>query len=390
LLIRHGPGQKLGSVSFSSDRALETPALNAIIESDFTFAEVDFVKTDDRQKLLLTDTAVPDLFVSDYMPSLTGAAVKTYLYLLTASSKGHILAEKEIAARLSLSIEEIRNAIAELTLALLVDHDDRGKLILNDIKALEIDRYIQRSDIEERKENEPISPLNEAREELARSVEKTFFHGSMAYKWYREIDLLLFEIGLDPDVVYSLFQVLYESNQLTSVTRMKEKAVEWHGKGIRTAKDLNAYLAREEDVAVILRKLGKRLRKKITGFDEDHVRIWVEKLGYPYDMIEFAVQKVCEYSTVPSMKRANEHLLAWFGAGIRTIEEARKFEEEQARINSVRYQNDKVASQGSGKAAQKQNFAGVNYTEEELRHFEDDPSELIEMYARERTGPETL
>jgi hypothetical protein len=354
---------------------------------DLTRAEVDFVKPDDRQKLLLSDTAVPDLFVSEYMPALSGAAVKTYLYILMASAKGFVIGEKEIAARLSLSVEDIKGAIAELTLASLIDRDDRGKPKINDVKAQEVDRYIQRSSREDGKENEPISPMNEAREELARSVEKTFFHGSMAYKWYREIDLLLFEIGLDPDVVYALFQALYESNQLTSVTRMKEKAVEWHGKGIRTAKDLDIYMAREEEVAAILRKLGKRLRKKMTGFDEDNVRIWVEKLGYPYDMIEYAVQKVCEYSTVPSMKRANEHLLAWFGTGVKTIEEARAFEEEQARINSARYQSDKAPAKGNGSASQKQNFSGVTYTEEELRHFEDDPSELMELYAREKTGP---
>ncbi|MBN1892400.1 MAG: DnaD domain protein [Clostridiales bacterium] len=344
------------------------------------------MKSDDRHKLLLSDTAIPDLFISEYMHALTGVAVQAYLYILMVAGKGNNIKEREITSRLSLSLEDAKGALAELTLAGLIDRNERGELIIADIKAEEVDRYIQRTSREEAKENEPISPLNEAREELARSIEKTFFHGSMAYKWYREIDILLFDFGFDPDVVYALFQSLYESNRLTVVTRMKEKAVEWHGKGIRTAKDLGTYLSREEEVATTLRKIGKRLRKKMTGFDEDYVRIWIEKLGYPYDMIEYAMQKVCEYSTNPSLKRANEHMLAWFRADVKTLDAAKAYEEEQARINAARYQNDK-ASKSSAAKASKQNFSGVTYTDEELRQFEDDPQELLERYAREKADP---
>ncbi len=197
---------------------------------------------------------------------------------------------------------------------------------------------------------------------------------------------MLFEFGFDPDVIYSLFQSLYENNRLAGVSRVKEKAVEWQGKGIRNVRDLDAYLASEERVAVTLRKLGKRLRKKMTGFDEDYVRIWVEKMSFPYEMIEFAIQKVCEYSTVPSMKRANEHLSTWLAVGIKTLPEAKAFEEEQAKLNSARYQNEKAAKGNIGTNSSGQNFSGVTYTDEQLKSFEDDPEEILRRYSPETTG----
>jgi DnaD/phage-associated family protein len=345
------------------------------------------VKSDDRKKLLLSDTAVPDLFISDYMPGLSGMSVQIYLYFLMASGKGYVIGEKDIAARLSVAIQDVKGGLAELTLAGLIDRDEQGKLRIGDLKAAEVDRYIQRSNREEVKENEPISPLNEARERLAGSIESTFFHGSMAYPWYREIDTLLFEFGFDPDVIYALFQQLYKDNQLTSVSKIKYMAVQWHGKGICTAKDLDAYMTREEAVAVTLRKLGKRLRKKMTGFDEDTIRLWIEKLAYPYEVMEYAIQKVCEYSAVPSMKRANDLLMTWYAAGIKTLEEAKAFEEEQAKINSARYRSEKAANTSPGTGQNKQNFAGVTYTEEQLQQFEDDPNELIERYTRDNPAP---
>lgn len=344
------------------------------------------MKSDDRKKLLLSDTAVPDVFISEYMPALTGLAVQAYIYIRMVAGKGFVVGEKEIASRLSMTPEDIKGALAELSLSGLIDRDDRGKIRVTDIKAIEVDRYILRSGgRDETAENEPISPLNEAREELARSIEKTFFHGSMAYKWYREIDLLLFEFGFDPDVVYALFQSLFESNQLTVVSRMKSQAVEWHAKGIRTAKELGEYIEREEKISSVLRRIGKRLRKKMTEFDEDYIRIWIEKLGYSYEMIEFAIQRVCEYSTVPSMKRANEHLYAWFGAGVKTLDEAKFFEENQAKINAARYREAKSDIK-PGNSSGGQNFSGVSYSEDELRHFEDDPRELMDRYARNKAG----
>ena len=36
----------------------------------------------ERDKLLLSDTLVPDLFITQYMSSLSGAAIQLYLLLL--------------------------------------------------------------------------------------------------------------------------------------------------------------------------------------------------------------------------------------------------------------------------------------------------------------------
>ena len=37
---------------------------------------------EDRDKLLLSDTQVPDLFITQYMSSLNGASIQIYLFML--------------------------------------------------------------------------------------------------------------------------------------------------------------------------------------------------------------------------------------------------------------------------------------------------------------------
>lgn len=340
------------------------------------------VKTNDRKKLLLSDTIVPDLFISEYMSALSGTAIQAYLYLLMTTAHGKNVGEREIAARFSISTDDAKGALAELSLSGLIESGEKGKFLLTDIKGVEVDSYIARTGKDQEKEAESISPLNQARDELARSIEKTFFHGSMAYKWYREVDILLFEYGFEPDVVYMLFQSLYDNKQLKAVAQMKEKALLWHSRGIRTTKELSVFLLREEEVLKILLRIGKKLRRKMTEFDEEYVRLWVEKLKYPYEMIEFAVRKMCEYSSSPNLKYADDHLMAWFAAGVQTLPEAEAFEEETAKKNKMNYQRDKSAKIYAPPEFSKQNFEGASYTEEEIKGFEDDPKVLLELYSK--------
>jgi hypothetical protein len=39
------------------------------------------MQLEENQKLFLSDTLVPDIFILEYLPSLGGLAVKVYIYL---------------------------------------------------------------------------------------------------------------------------------------------------------------------------------------------------------------------------------------------------------------------------------------------------------------------
>ena len=343
------------------------------------------MRLEEKRSLLLSDTVIPDLFISEYMVGLSSCAIQCYLYLLMACKNRKNAGEKELAARLSYSVDEIKGAFSELTLSGIAEWNDKGSLVLTDLKEIEIDGYIRRRMEQEKPpECRQISAEDEQKNSLAKSIETTFFHGSMAYKWYREMDILLDDFHFDPQVVYKLFQVCSEKKKLGTVTQMHEIAVIWQAKGVRTLDQLSSYLAHEEDVSQTLRKLGRRLHRKMVEYDEELVRVWIEKLGYSYEIIDFAIRKVWEYSE-PSMNKADAYLKSWYAAGVKSLAEAQAYEQDQAKKNKLAYRQDKDRRQGTDYLPQ-QNFAAVEYDDAFYKSLEVDPEEYLKMIQESRNS----
>ncbi len=344
------------------------------------------MRLEEKKNLLLSDTMIPDLFISEYMVGLSACAIQSYLYLLMAFKNQKSVSEKDLAARFSVQVDEVKGSLAELTLAGVIEWSDKGSLIITDLKAIEIEGYIRlHSENAVLPEAAAISPENERRDNLAKSIEKTFFHGSMAYKWYREMDILLDDFKLEPQVVYKLFQVCCDRKQLGTVTQMKELAVIWQSKGIYTLEQLSTYMGSEDEITQTMRKIGRRLHRKMTDFDEEYVRVWIEKLKYPYEIIDFAIRKMCEYQQ-PTMNKADAHLKAWFATGITTLADAQKYEEDMALKNKLSYQRDKTQRQGPDGSG-KQNFQGVQYDEAFIKDLQVDPEEYLRKLQQDKINP---
>lgn len=340
------------------------------------------MRMEEKKNLLLSDTAIPDLFISEYMAGLSSCAISCYLYLLMAFKNQKPVTEKDLSARFSVPVDDVKGALAELALSGVIEWSDKGSLLLVDLKEIEIEGFIRRRlESNQLPEACVISPENESRDNLAKSIEKTFFHGSMAYKWYREMDILLDDFKFEPQVVYKLFQVCSDRRQLGTVTQMKELALVWQSKGIGTLDQLSAYMAHEEEVAQTMRKLGRRLHRKMVQYDEELVRIWIERLCYPFEMIDFAIRKVWEYQE-PSITKADSYLKAWYAAGIKNLAEAQAYEQDQAKKNKLAYQRDKSQKQ-TGDNSSKQNFTGVKYDEEFIKTLEVDPEEYLRRLQQE-------
>ena len=331
------------------------------------------MRIEGKQALLLSDTLVPDVFISDHMMGLSAGAVKCYLYYLMACKNHKTVSEKDLSGRLGFSLEEIKGVMSELTMAGLVEWNDKGKVTILDIKESEIDGYIRQKQNERAAKPKEIRPEDENRDNLARSVEKTFFHGSMGYKWYRELDILWEEFSFAPDVIYNLFHYCSEKKRLTSVRAFHETALLWNAKGIKTAGDLSVYLEKETEITQTMRKLAKRLRRRMTDFDEEYVRVWIENLPYPYDVIDFAVRRMCEFNNSSTLKIADELLKEWFLRNLFSLSEIEGYEQEKAEKNRKRYQDDKNLRTPLPKAsAKKENFEPAVYNDTFLKGLEVD------------------
>ena len=198
------------------------------------------MQIDDSKKLLLSDTLVPDIFVTEYLPALSGLAVKMYIYLLLTAKSNREINESDLARRMGSDVDTVKAALLELAACQLIKKQDH-KLTIQDIKALEIEKiYRPRTSSDPQQIASQQNQFSE-REKLLSDISKTFFQGLMSPSWYGEIDSWFDRFGFEPEVIYALFQECARRNKLDSKAYISRVAENWSIRGIISYQDLNQY-----------------------------------------------------------------------------------------------------------------------------------------------------
>lgn len=286
------------------------------------------MQIDESRKLLLSDTLVPDIFITELMPSLSGLAVKLYLYLLMTARNHRQVNESDLARRMGSDLDTIKSANLELAQAgLLIVHD--RSLEICDIKAAEIERtYRPRTSAPPTENGEQTDRFNK-REQLMKEIAKTFFQGLMAPSWYAEIENWFDRYHFEPEVVYALFQECGRRNKLNSKAYINKVAENWAARKIITHQDLSRYFMEYEKINKITGKIARKLRKTMTEYDEEIVTRWVEDYAYDFDIIELALRKVVKLAN-PNLEYVDRILKEWFASQLKTADAIMAYESAKA------------------------------------------------------------
>ncbi len=303
------------------------------------------MQIDESRRLLFSDTLVPDIFITEYLPSLDGLAVKFYLYALFAARSRRTFTEAEIARRLGAETDAVRAATAQLASVGLVLMKERGFEIV-DVKAAEVDKiYRPRTSASPAPvaadgsdgPATPVDPRRAAREKLLGDIAKTFFQGLMSPSWYYEIETWFERYHFEPEVIYALFQYCAGKGKLDGKGYIAKVAEGWASRGILTFQDLSVHFAQREKVTGISRRIGKKLHKGMTEYDEEKVVQWVEGLGFDFDVIELALRRTVKLQN-PNLDYVDKILKEWFANGLKTPEDIEGYETERARRLSAERQ----------------------------------------------------
>ena len=88
---------------------------------------------EEYKSLLYSDTLVPDIFISEYMPSMDGDYVKVYLHWMLLSKYNRKATPEELAKKLNIEIDKVKDAFFYFeSMGIITRKDD--KIILNDLK----------------------------------------------------------------------------------------------------------------------------------------------------------------------------------------------------------------------------------------------------------------
>ena len=326
------------------------------------------MKLEENHKLLLSDTSVPDIFIVEYLPVLDGLAVKLYIYLLLAVRRHRSVTEADMVRRMGSDAEQVKLALLQLANHNLILIKEKG-IELCDVKSQEIEKIFK-----PRTSTTPLEMMAQTnnfskREKLMADLSKTFFQGLMSPSWYTEIDSWFDRYKFDPEVIYALFQECSRRNKLDSKAYISRVAENWSSLNIVTYQDLNAHFLAYEKINRISKKIGRKLRKNMTEYDEEIVTRWVEKMGYDFDIIEIALRKTVKLAQ-PNLAYIDKILQEWFSHQLKDASAIEAYEQEKAaKTGSVRNSGRNSRSGQNSKPANIGNFDQREYSEDYLDEF---------------------
>ena len=290
-----------------------------------------------------SDTAVPDLFIYDFMVKLDGDAVKCYLLLLSVAENGsRVISSDDMAARLGFSVKKVDELLQQLQAEGLISVRQRD-IRLEDIKAKELERRFRPretappSDIIEREKE------HEDREQIINEINMTFFQGTMTYTWYELTDYWFDHHGFEPAVMYSLFQEAANANALRTTAYIRRIAEDWSQAGIKSYDQLSVYYERFLEKKQLQALVAKNLRRRLSEPDNRLISNWMDEYGYSADIVEEALQKLTGASN-PSVKYLDSILGEWHAEGLQTVEEIREYEQKYQQRRAAKRKGEQRVS----------------------------------------------
>ena len=171
------------------------------------------MKITTNTSLLLADTPISDIFISEYLIGTDGDYVKVYLYCLFLAKFDKEITMLDLAKKTGLQLDRVKQAIEYLNSAGIVISTEDGVMVC-DLKEKEINRLYRPKLSSTPEEAQETLNRNKKRSEVITAINNTFFQGIMNTAWYNDIATIFDKYSFDEDVVYSLFKYCFDKHAL--------------------------------------------------------------------------------------------------------------------------------------------------------------------------------
>ncbi|OPX45766.1 replication initiation and membrane attachment [Ruminiclostridium hungatei] len=322
---------------------------------------------EDFKSILYSDTAVSDIFISQYMPSMDSTCIKVYIYILFLCKHSKKATTDELAKTLNLPLDEVKAALTSLdNLEVINWVEDKIQII--DLKDAETKRIYKLKSVSTPETANENFEKNKSRNNTLSAINSKFFQGLMPPNWYLTIDTWFSIYKFDEDVMYTLFKYCHDNNTFHK-SYIEAVASNWHRRGIQNFFDLEKYFEEMSQVrgikGTIIKKL--RLRRALTEYETEFVEKWVIEYKYNMEVIEIALKKTVG-KTNPDFRFLNNVLKKWYELGLTNAQEINGYE-ASVRAQYQSSQNGPSASKPASRESQRDNFDQRKYDEDYYDSF---------------------
>ncbi|MDD4502022.1 MAG: DnaD domain protein, partial [Clostridia bacterium] len=270
----------------------------------------------DSKSILYSDTLIPDIFLSEYLPLLSPQAVKVYSFCCFLEKTERIIDIFKIVRRLDIEETELATVLDELAKKHLISISGRD-IFVNDIKGIEIDRlYRERTSIKPDDMGEKESVIS--------AINDQFFDGNMPIYMYGCIEQWFKKYRFEDPVMVMLFSISNEKGALTR-NYIETVAKDWFENGVKTVFDLEALFNERDKMKDVHNKILKALNRKtaFTQYETDLINKWFNEYHYSFEIVEEALKKTVKIAN-PNIAYVDKILSTWYENEFKNIDDLEK------------------------------------------------------------------
>ncbi len=288
------------------------------------------LEQNDKQ-LLFSETMIPDIFFTDFLPEIPGDVLKIYLYLNFLAKYKKDVKLNDLSKKLSLPLKAINEGLKFLEDKNLIMKKTTG-FIVNDLQELTLNN-LYKPNITQSKEKIEQTAKNQSRAKAIDYINNMYFQGIMGPSWYNDIDLWFRKYNFEEQVMISLFNYCYNRSALHK-NYVQTVAEAWHSNKIQTYNDLEIYYQKQEKLNKIKNTIAKKLGKHggLTQYEEAYIEKWVIDFGYEMDIIEIALRRTT-YKQNPTFEYINSIISDWHERNLKTPDQVTAFLEQRKKQN---------------------------------------------------------
>lgn len=284
------------------------------------------LEQNDKQ-LLFSETQVPDIFFTDYLPELPGDYLKIYLYLVFLSKYKKDVKINDLSKKLSLPVKAISDGLKFLEDKKLILKKTTGFIVV-DLQEVALNN-LYKPNLSQSKETIENVAKNQSRAKAIEHINNTYFQGIMGPSWYNDIDLWFRKYNFDEQVMIALFDYCYKRSALHR-NYIQTVAEAWASNKVKTYNDLDNYYSQQESLNKMKKSIAKKLGKYngLTQYEEAYIENWVSNFGYDMNIIEIALKRTT-FKQNPTFEYINSIITDWHDRNLKTPSEINAFLEQR-------------------------------------------------------------
>ena len=272
---------------------------------------------------IFSNTTLPDIFFTEFLPEANGDYIKIYLYILFLSKYDKDIKINDLCKKLGLPLKVIQDGMKYW--------EDHGVLtkkntgyIINNLQEKEL-HQLYKPKVSLSAEQIQKSAESQKKAKTIEYINNRYFSGLMPTSWYPDIELWFKKYNFDDEVMIALFEYCFDKSVLHR-NYMQVVADSWFKNKIKTFNDLDLYYEKQEKLNKMANMISKKLglSRQLTQYEYAYIEKWFIDFGYSFDIIEIALKRTTS-KVNPSFDYIDKLITDWHDRGFKTAEQVNKF-----------------------------------------------------------------